>query len=75
MVFPEGILRTTTYSGTSVIIYTMTAGGDRPIHGAYLGDSKQNVWIPCAWTSSGKLQEGRRSSLDIILVEEKARQI
>lgn len=52
--------------GGLVILYTTQAGGERPLHGAYLAkDGDQNVWVPCSWTQSGFYKEGRETGLDI----------
>ena len=46
-------------------IYTLTAGQDRPIHGAYRAGSG---WIPVTWTEDGYLLSPQnQSDLDISL--------
>lgn len=56
--------------GGLVVIYTENAGGERPIHGAYLAkDGDNNVWIPCSWQLNGPdavYKLGRESGLDLL---------
>jgi hypothetical protein len=62
--FPNGIYTSATNSGRPVTIYTITAGGDRPIHGSYYNEE---CWIPVAWTKEGRLNPNLRSSLDLVI--------
>lgn len=39
-----------TRSGSKVVIFSVMAGGNKPMLGAYLSD---NEWIPCKWTATG----------------------
>lgn len=57
---------TRTRNGNLVTIYTENAGGDRPVHGAYLAkDGDRNRWVPCSWTKEGNYKEGRETGLDL----------
>ena len=67
MAVPKRVQKTTTKAGSRVRIYSMAAGGDRPIHGAYETFEKSGIWIPCSWTVEGRIELGRQTSLDIIL--------
>lgn len=50
--------------GHSVILYDISAGGDRPITGAYLA---QDRWIPTSWDIRGRHQiSEQKSNLDIV---------
>jgi len=55
-------------SGNLVIIYTLQAGGNHPIHGAYLvRGSDSNVWVPCAWTAAGyRISKEKPTDIDIV---------
>lgn len=44
-------VRSASIDGTPVIIYNTEAGGDYPIHGAYLFDGN---WYLSCWTRNGK---------------------
>jgi hypothetical protein len=66
MAIPRGVYETTTYSGRRVIIYTFDAGGQRPIHGAYSCTADDSEWIPVAWFANGRIDEEKRSNLDIV---------
>lgn len=56
----EVILR----GGIRGIVYTWSAGGERPIHGAYwTGDG----WMPLSWYSTGRWHEERFTGLDILI--------
>ena len=61
---PEGISKSVTLLGTPVVIYTFSAGGDRPIHGAYFSGE---AWFMCAWTNLGRVNPGHTSPLDIVI--------
>ena len=67
MEFPKGLFETSTVTGRRVIIYNISAGGDRPIHGAYLADKTTDEWIQCSWGANGRFRENARTSLDIFL--------
>lgn len=49
--------------GTTAIVYTTSAGGQYPIHGAY--DAGEHGWIPVAWAIDGAHFIGRSHGLDI----------
>ena len=67
MAVPEELFRTTTVSGAEVVIYNIFGGGERPIHGAYLSNREDKVWIPCSWRRDGRVNDGVRASLDLVL--------
>ena len=55
-----------TDGGTDAILYTLTGGGIKPIHGAYFSGNDEFGWIICSWTKEGKyLVDSRRSALDV----------
>ena len=64
---PNGIYRSSTFSGQPVVIYTLQAGGERPIHGAYFN---KEAWMPVAWTKEGKLHSETRTGLDLVISTE-----
>lgn len=52
--------------GNLCIIYTTKAGGNYPIHGAYLiKNGDENVWVPTFWGIDGKHSHKTGSGLDI----------
>lgn len=62
MELSEGI-KYYTRNHTPVVIYTLDAGGDYPIHGAYYNG---NEWIPKAWDVGGfHNPDGPRHPMDI----------
>ena len=63
MEIPEGGHRTTvTVNGTDVILYNNEAGGEYPIHGAYLADEE---WIIAAWTIRGRKFKDVQHEMDL----------
>ena len=63
MEFSQSGHRTTvTLNGTDVILYNNVAGGDYPIHGAYLADDE---WIIAAWTAQGRKFKDAQHELDL----------
>lgn len=42
-----------TRSKSPIVIYTMDAGGKRPIHGAYYSNSLSEGWFPITWKAGG----------------------
>jgi hypothetical protein len=67
MELPNGIFTTSTLSGQTVVLYTLRAGGERPIHGAYYNRVE---WIPVAWTKRGKIDDDTSTWLDIVVPDE-----
>ena len=49
--------------GTPVKIYSVNAGGDNPIHGAYFSGDR---WVLAAWTKEGLVYTGQVRNLDIV---------
>ena len=61
---PNNEHKFTTREGAPVRLYSAGAGGDFPIHGAYLVDGN---WFPASWTTTGLYHDGETvSRLDII---------
>lgn len=50
--------------GATAVILWDSINGDKPIIGAYA--SKDNGWIPIAWTKDGKYIENVTTLLDIV---------
>lgn len=58
-----GFTQVKSNKGTPIVIYSTSAGGTYPIHGAYhAGD---NEWIATAWSTLGEHFQGKTSGLDI----------
>ncbi|OHE77311.1 MAG: hypothetical protein A3F67_05800 [Verrucomicrobia bacterium RIFCSPHIGHO2_12_FULL_41_10] len=49
-------------NGTPLLVYNWAAGGDYPIHGAYLSGE---YWILTAWQEDGRAHSEHQSNLDI----------
>lgn len=50
---------------TQVVIYSTSAKGQRPIHGAYYSGNRYG-WVVCSWDSDGcHIRSGIPSGLDI----------
>jgi hypothetical protein len=56
----------TTRDGQEVRIYATDGGGDRPVHGAIMGDDK---WCLAQWEPDGKRFNSFDSSSDLIEVK------
>jgi hypothetical protein len=54
----------TSLKGLTVVVYANNAGGTHPMHGAYLADEKNNIWLQVAWTKEGRVSVKRKSDLD-----------
>jgi hypothetical protein len=52
-----------TRAGSTVVLLTDTAVGERPLVGAYYSGEQ---WIPCSWLGNGQYKKEQQSSLDII---------
>lgn len=52
-------------TGIEVMIYNSSAGGQAPVHGAYLANQKGFKWVPWSWNAKGESFPLRVHSLDI----------